>query len=193
MPDWNSYRLQNITWQFNLTDQSGNSNVSIFYKEYIDSINDPPILDPIINYTIYAFDNLSFNISASDVDNDGIENQTLTYSVNFTNVTVTRFNNTWAMVNWSPDNNYVGTNLINLSVTDSGIPNLSDSQVINITVIFVNEPPILHPIGDLSVNENESLYIQINATEPNNQTLLFSDNSTLFDINETTGIINSTN
>lgn len=62
-------------------------------------------------------------------------------------------------------------------------------------VICVNHPPRLNAfLSNLTVKENSILTYDVNATDPNNatQNLTFYDNTTLFNISPSTGIINFT-
>ena len=63
-----------------------------------------------------------------------------------------------------------------ITVTDSGTPQLTDSETIQITVNEVNQNPELGAIGDRTVNEGETLTFTIDATDADlpAQTLTFS-------------------
>jgi len=77
-----------------------------------------------------------------------------------------------------------------LVIVSDGILNVSR----NITVIVAAPGvPILEPIGDRTVNENETLIIQLNATDPDNDTLTFRTNAgevlpSPIEFNETLGL-----
>ena len=58
---------------------------------------------------------------------------------------------------------------------------------------FINEPPVLAPIGNREVNESETLIIDVDATDPENYTLTYYTNAgdvlpSAFAFNATTGI-----
>jgi hypothetical protein len=187
---WNGMRHERVYWEINATDYVDNLGNAIQQSELVDEINDPPILNPILNYSTPALTLLAFNITADDFDNDGLDNQILSYSSNLSNISFVKFNNTLATVYWLPANIYEGSNIFNFTVTDDGTPNLLDWQLVEINVTFVNEPPVLDPIGDLSIDENETLIYDVNATDPNLDPIVFEDNSTLFNIDPNTGLIN---
>jgi len=187
---WNLNRLQYVGWQYNASDVAGNNNLSQIQKELVDSIDDAPVLNPIQNQTVYEDTQLSFNISAYDVDNDGIENQTLTFSSNLSVLTITKLNATTARVTWTPDNDWVGNHSVKFTVSDG---QLTDEQIITINVINVNDHPVLDPIGTLNAYENITFSYDVNATDVDvGDTLTFYDNTSLFDINPTTGLITFT-
>jgi hypothetical protein len=56
----------------------------------------------------------------------------------------------------------------------------------------VNYPPVLSQIGTHIIYVNQTFTYQAVAYDPNNDTLTFFDNTTLFDINSSTGMINFT-
>ena len=77
----------------------------------------------------------------------------------------------------------------------SGAVNCTDNVtgVYNIIIINVlNRKPSLDPIGNQTAYEGQLFTLQINAFDPDNDTITFSDNSTLFNINSTTGLISFT-
>src|SRR5205807_297493 len=59
-------------------------------------------------------------------------------------------------------------------VTDSGTPPASASQSFTITVGAVNQPPVLAPIPNQSVNEGQLLQFTVTATDPDGDTLSFA-------------------
>lgn len=76
-----------------------------------------------------------------------------------------------------------------------GAVNCSDNVtgVYNISVVNVlNSKPVLETIGNQTVYEGQLFELQINVTDLDGDTLAFSDNSSLFDINSTTGLISFT-
>ncbi|MCP4288104.1 MAG: hypothetical protein GY792_27330, partial [Gammaproteobacteria bacterium] len=116
----------------------------------VEDVNRPPVLDPIGNKNVNEGETLSFSVTATDPDGDN-----LTYSVSNLPSGAT-FDPITRIFNWTPEQGQAGTyTAILVTVTDDGNPALSDSEMITITVIDVNEnqPPVLEPIGNKSVNE----------------------------------------
>jgi len=154
---WDSNKAQNVSWQFNVSDNAGNNGLSSVYKELVDSYNDPPVLNFIANQTVLEDTLLSFNITGYDVDLD-----TLTYSVNLTNITLTKINDTLATVTWIPGNEYVGNHSVLFVVSDGS---LNDTQVVNIEVTNANDPPALAGVSlDPNVGNNGTI---VNVTSVN--------------------------
>jgi hypothetical protein len=65
-----------------------------------------------------------------------------------------------------------------------------DSDTCNVTVN--NVAPVIMPVGNQTVQQGILFMLKINATDVPADTLTFSDNTTLFDINPVTGIIQFT-
>jgi hypothetical protein len=64
---------------------------------------------------------------------------------------------------------------ITVRVTDSGIPNMSDTETFTVIVAEVNNAPTLNPIGNRTVSESNTLTVTISASDPEaGQTLTFS-------------------
>ena len=73
-----------------------------------------------------------------------------------------------------PDHNQAGTYNVLFSVTDNGEPPASVSEMITISVGNVNRPPVLEPIGNKSVSENNLLEFTITAYDPDDDELTYS-------------------
>ncbi|MFV5701018.1 T9SS type A sorting domain-containing protein, partial [Flavobacterium sp. XS2P12] len=65
---------------------------------------------------------------------------------------------------------------VTVTVTDSGLPNLTDTETFSIAVAEVNVAPVLTAIGDKSVNQLANLAFTATATDPDvpNNVLTFS-------------------
>lgn len=159
-------------------DDVGKTNSSSFTFN-ITNIPEAPRLDN--NYDHTVFENITFGIFAETVpflkyiygfDEDLFYNQdTLNYTYEFIgpilpNFTVSRINNTVALVNFTPPPYETGNFTVNITVTDS--TNLSDSQIINFTVHDKSEfPNITHvrPYFDISTNETIFSFMPIQSSE----------------------------
>jgi len=151
-------------------------------KITVNNKNRPPELEPVGDREINEGETLTIDVNATDLDND-----TLTYYCNRTDL-FTDFDSSAGLGHWTPDYNDAGTYYVEFGVSDAkgGI----DNETIKITVKDVNRPPELEPIADIEINENETLMIALNATDPDGDTLTYSCNRTdLFaDFNPSTGI-----
>ncbi len=132
-------------------------------------LNRAPVLEPIGDQSVDEGQLLEFTVSASDPDDDDV----LTYSVgdlprgaNFDAATRT--------FSWIPDHSQAGTYNVLFSVTDNGEPPASASEMITISVGNVNRPPVLEPIGNKSVSENNLLEFTITAYDPDGDELTYS-------------------
>jgi len=184
-PGFNASGTQTVI--VNITDNNSNI-VTNTWTVTVTDTNRAPALAAISNQTVNEDSTLLFNITATDSDLD--HGDTLTYSSNLSTLTVTKINNTLAIANWTPTNSYVGNNSINFTVTDG---TSTDSKTIMITVANINDAPVLATIGALTASQDSVFYYDVNATDVDTgDTLIFSDNSTLFTINSSSGEFNFT-
>ena len=136
-------------------------NIIIYGSEEIAPTNQPPILGFIGNRSLNEGETLDFSISANDPDGDGLtcSSANLPAGAIFDPVSCT--------FTWTPTNDQAGTySNILFTVTDDGVPPLSDSETITITVGDVNRPPVLDAIGSRSVNEGETLTFTVTGSDP---------------------------
>ncbi len=135
----------------------------------VNEVNRAPTLDPVSNYAISEGALLTFTVSGGDPDDDE-----LTFSAS--NLpTGAIFDPATRRFRWTPGYGQGGTyNGVTFTVTDDGVPPLSDSQGITITVGDVNRPPVLDPIGDKIVSEGDTLGFIITATDYDDDSLRYS-------------------
>lgn len=158
--------------------------------EIYGSANHPPILEPIGHQTIIENQTLTIQLEATDPDND-----TLTFNTTAGNVLPSPFyfNSTSGLFEWTPGIQDSGVYDVEFSVTDG---EQSDEENITITVLdpLINNPPILFRIGNKSIDENQTLTIQLEAADPDpwdNLTFLTNAGDVLpsqFSINSLTGL-----
>ena len=127
------------------------------------NLNSAPVLDPIMNVTINEMETMNFSVSATDADSDN-----MTYSVtnlpagaDFTGTTFT----------WTPTIDQSGTYEITFVVDDGA---LLDSQTATLTILNVNQSPILATIGSKTVSEGQILTFNVTATDSDNDPIAFS-------------------
>ena len=156
-------------------------------------INEPPILFPIGNQTLEQNENFKLHINAIDEDPSDIGH--LKFSVKFLN-DIPFFNlSIDGYINFTVTQSMVGNHNLLFIVTDL-IGNKDQQEVIFI-ILNVNDPPILQPIENQKINRNTSFQLKVNATDPDfgynlQEKLIFSDNTSLFNIDKNTGWINFT-
>ncbi len=179
--------LINIT----ITDVNGVLGYEVFNLTIINT-NDPPTINTTHPPQFVDEDSTwAYDFNASDDDVDAGYEDTLAWSVNNTNITI---DSATGVATWTPTNDEVGNHTINVSVVDSG--GVSNSVIFNINVNNTNDPPVLDYIGPQYAVITNLFYFDVNASDPDwkhvNDTLTFSDNSTLFEINSSTGLISFT-
>lgn len=146
-------------------------------------INDPIVMGDLpANQTI---EDVLFNFNVSLYVNNSIG--TLTYSDNTSFFDIISFT---GLITFTPTQSMVGNHSFNISVQDDYGYNTSKIWYLNITEI--NDPPNFTSIPDQEVMEPTGFVYDINATDEENQTLTYYDNTTLFDIDSSTGLINRT-
>lgn len=173
--------------------------------------NSPPVLDTIENQSVWedgycdvSYEEqylgegcgidieqcpVSITLSATDAEGDNV-----TYWCNDT--TYFTINETTGIIEWTPTNDDVGLHWFNCTATDDW--GAYDSQEFYINVSNTNDEPILYLISNFTVENNNNLYedigfeYDVNATDPDGDNITYSDDTPIFVISETTGIINFT-
>jgi hypothetical protein len=152
--------------------------------------NAPTFDHDIDDFTIAQTDTFVFDVNCSDIDPlDEIK-----YYDNFTGFEINR---TTGIINQTAIGNntiifnqsLVGNNTIKISCSDD-LQNTTKTFVLEIT--NVNEAPVLSSIGSQIATEDELFTLDVDATDPENDTLIFNASTTLFTINNETGLINFT-
>lgn len=92
-------------------------------------------------------------------------------------------------INIIPEANWNGLSVVNVNVSD-GIDATEGS--FTVTINPINDAPVLSPIGIIEINESEDFNFTVTAFDIDSETLTFSDNTELFDIDPTTGVISFT-
>ncbi len=131
----------------------------------VSNVDRAPVLAAISNQTVNEGANLSFSISGSDPDGDP-----LSYSAGGLPAGAT-FSATNQVFSWTPTYSQAGNYNVTFTVSDG---TLSASQTVNIAVLNVNRPPVLSPISNQTVNENQALTFTISGTDPDGNALTYS-------------------
>ncbi len=171
-------RRKNVTITFTVSDGelSDNATVTII----VNDVNRPPKLAPIGSKNVNEGETLTIVLNATDPD----EEDALRFSSNVSFGAFISDENT-TFWRWTPDYDDAGVYYVEFTVSDG---ELYDNKTAKIVVNNVNRPPILERIGDITVMENETVLIDVNATDPDGDSLIYSCNRTdLFEFNSTTG------
>ncbi|AZR72907.1 hypothetical protein BBF96_05585 [Anoxybacter fermentans] len=161
IPTYNDEGTYTIT--FEVRDNKGNTDSETITITVI--VDHPPVLDPIGDKSVDEYSELSFIVTASDPDGDPI-----TYSVSGLPSGAT-INSQTGEFSWTPTIDDIGTYTATFTATSN---TKSDSEIITIVVNDVEFPPVLDPIGDKSVNENEELTFTVTATDLDQDLLTYS-------------------
>jgi cold shock CspA family protein len=153
--------------------------------------NQPPVLAPIGDQLGPEETGITFTATATDPDGDGIE-----FSLAGA-PTGAAIDAATGVFTWMPaEADGLGSHTVTVIVTDDGLPQLTDSQVVTITVTEANLPPTLDPIADQTSNEGSSVSLVVVASDPDLPTnhLSFSASGLPpgLSINGTIGLISGT-
>lgn len=152
------------------------------------NVNRPPVLDRIRDQSAPQGEPKKLTLAASDPDGDA-----LSWSTNSSMFGIAPTGNRTAEISFSPTNDDVGVHLVEISVSDTHAR--SASQSVMFTVDNINDPPSIEDIPDLAATEHKGFHYRVNATDPDlkwGDSLTFSDETDLFDINEVTGYFSFT-
>jgi hypothetical protein len=135
-------------------------------------VNQPPVLAPIPDQTATELSPLTFTATATDPD---IPAQTLTFSLVGAPAGAA-IDPATGVFTWTPAEGQVGVFTFAVRVTDDGTPNLSDQKPVTVTVIDVNQSPMLAAIPDQTATELSPLSFTATATDADipAETLTFS-------------------
>lgn len=130
----------------------------------INPINRPPVLTVPAAQTVNEGQQLAFTVSAND-PNPG---QQLTFTATNSpgGASFNQTSNTTARFIWTPSFTQAGSFTVSFRVTDNGVPALSDTKTVTITVNDVNRPPVLTVPGVQTVVAGQNLSFTVSATDP---------------------------
>lgn len=129
--------------------------------ELFQAENQAPWLDPILDQTIPEEVPFSFTATATDPN----PSNTLTFSLDGSEPAGATMTGDGAF-SWTPtEAQGPGQYTFDVIVVDDGMPQMSDSQTVTLTVAEVNRAPSLNPIGDRSVGEGSTLAFSVTATD----------------------------
>ena len=130
----------------------------------INSVNDAPIVEEVESTQINQDTTFEIAIAGSDIDSE-----ILFYSVSVDgNASASVLD---GQLRVTPFSGFNGIIEVTVFVSDGY---LSDDTSFNLEVIAVNDPPVLSFIGSQIVNEDQDLVIDLNATDPEDDSLTYS-------------------
>ncbi len=171
-PDFDAAGFYNIT----LIVIDNFLNTSTSWSLTVNNTNRAPIINSTnTTQTINESDILYLSFNASDADSDS-----LTYYIHKDNTLVSS-NNTY---NWTTNYSDSGTYTFIFFANDSN--NASINYSFNLTILNVNQAPILQNISNITINESDNLTITLNASDFDQDNLTYFINNTEFTQNNNT-------
>lgn len=127
-------------------------------------VNKPPILSVPGPRTVNEGSDLLFIVSATDPD---IPANTVTLACTNCAAIGASFDAATGQFFWTPGEAHgPGGYTVSFTATDNGVPSLSETRPVSITVNEVNELPTLEPIPDKEVDEETTLTLTTSASDP---------------------------
>ncbi|HEY1172625.1 MAG TPA: putative Ig domain-containing protein, partial [Verrucomicrobiae bacterium] len=152
--------------------------------------NSAPVLAAIANQTVYVGQLLTVTNSAADSD---LPANVLAYSLGTNAPPGMAINATNGTVTWTAGAGYANTtNTVSVTVTDDGVPSLSDTKIFTVTVLATNNAPVLASISNQVVVEEQLLTLTVAANDADGDALIYSlglGTATGISINATNGVI----
>jgi hypothetical protein len=166
-PNPNYNGTDNFTFKVN--DGKADSNTAVIAIT-VNAINDPPVLTVPGPQTVKKNSNLTFEVSATDVDTG----QTISISAPV-RPEGSSFIEPNRRFTWTPNCRQAGSYTVTFAAIDNGSPiPLSDSKTVQITVTEDNCAPSLILPAPPSVNEGQTLTFNVSAVDPENNAVTLS-------------------
>ena len=153
----------------------------------VSPVNDTPEITPISNVEYFEDDNLSFVLTSNDIDSED-----LTY-LGWSDTSAIFVTITDSLISFSSTLNWTGSGLITAAVSDGEYTN---STVFTVTVVPVNDAPVISGIDDSNFPEDSSLVIVLNSSDIENDDVsytVFSDTSAILIAVEDSAVTLSSN
>jgi len=126
--------------------------------------NQPPVLDSIGPKTVWEGDSLKFVVTASDPDGTI---PVLSAGNLPANATFRDSGNGHGLFRFKPTFYQAGVCTVRFTATDTSFtPPLTDFERVVITIVEVNQPPVIDSIGPKNVPAGDTLNIRVVATDP---------------------------
>lgn len=98
----------------------------------INEVNSAPAIAVIPDWVVHAESAVSFTVAATDTD---LPTNHLTFSLDAGAATGANINSENGHFTWTPTDSNIGTNQFTITVTDDGLPNLSDFKIFKVIVM----------------------------------------------------------
>jgi len=181
---------KNYTIFVNCRDEAGIENNTESFRFYIHNRTFlPPVLEPVPAINALENETVTITVNASDPENDPLTLSISDRAVFGYTPIASRFTLENRTFKLKTNFNDAGKYYLRVSVSDGKDTVTSD---FTLNVINVNRPPILAPIGNKTAVEGSFFSYDVIASDPDGDDLLYSDNTTLFNINPFNGRISFT-
>lgn len=157
----------------------------IYNRSYYSNNTNPNIYT--YNLIAYAGAPFRYIVNATDPDMMTYEGDSITFSSNDSNFSI---HSTTGMINFTKNESWVGNHSVNITVTDSH--GNSTSETIRIEIQNNTIPYFTHSFPNMLCPEDYLCVFDINATDDDGDSINYTSNSTLFKINNETGLISFT-
>nr|WP_321497865.1 putative Ig domain-containing protein [uncultured Methanolobus sp.] len=134
----------------------------------VNNVDREPELATIGSKTVNENSTLTFNVSATDADGDSV-----IYSASGL-PDGSEFDTATGVFEWTTDYTDSGNYSVNFTATANG---LKDHENVSITVVNINAPPQFQSISSQTVLASDNLQFTLNATDVDNNTLVYSADS----------------
>ncbi|MBS3158902.1 lamin tail domain-containing protein, partial [Candidatus Woesearchaeota archaeon] len=182
--NWNSSEVNdgNHTLKAVVFDTAGNSNST----EIIVQVNNVNLAPTMTSTAITsATEDVLYQYDVDAADADPGESSTLVFSL-VTMPSGMTINSSTGLIAWTPANSQVGNNTVTVRVNDSSDAMAEQQFTINVTA--VNDAPMfVQTLENLNVNEDATLYYDVNCTDEETTNLTYYKNATQFAINPASG------
>ena len=160
------------TMIYRITDDSGLTDTATVSIN-VTPVNDAPLITPIPDYEATPGQLLSFNVTATDPDDSDV----LTFSLSGTAAPITDavIHESTGRFVWTPTGLQANTTvLVDITVTDNGVPPLSDSYRVNINVTSITAPTFTQIPDTIFADRGYIQPINITSSNPNGGPLVFT-------------------
>ncbi|MBI4176713.1 MAG: S8 family serine peptidase [Candidatus Aenigmarchaeota archaeon] len=181
---------KNFTLMVNCKDVFGNENDTEEFRFHIHNRTFlPPALGAITDVVVHENDAVNITLNLTDPENDPLNIMAADIELFGLRPIASRFTIAGNSLQLQPNYNDAGLYKIRVSASD-GFDTVSSDFIM--VIINVNRPPVLAAIGSKVVAEDAFFQLDADAIDPDGDNIEFSDNSSLFNINPSTGLITFT-
>jgi len=151
---WNTTYDDSGTYTVTVTASDGALPVSQEVVVTVLNVNRAPVLEYLNNVDVFENETVRIEPNANDPDADN-----LTFTI-VSDAPLVKVDGVWT---WVPTFEDAGTYSATIMLSDGS---LTDSQTINLAVGNVNRAPLLEPLGDIILEENDTVRIEPKAFDP---------------------------